>query len=305
VAFSPLAIAGPVLAAPAAKAPYMGPKKTVSIDVVGAPEAMGGATTNEALIAMFTEALSQDGRFIVVERPALANLQGEQQLTQNSATTRETGARPGQMLGASVLIRATVTKFEPNAGGAGLQIGGLPSFGGFSPGGGFKGQYALVQISLRMIDTSTGQVITTTKAEGRASSTQATIGVTDTRTGANIATNSFKTTPLGKAAETAIEDAVGKIGQGMQAVPWSAQIVDSDNGQVYVNFGLDQNIGAGTVLHVYRKTKELTDPTTGAVLDVLMDDVGTIQIQQVRDKVSTATVVSGQGVVRGDIVKMQ
>lgn len=305
LAFAPLAAAVPALSAPAAKAPYTGPKKTVSVDVLGAPEAMGGATTNEALIAMFTDALARDGRFIVVERAALAGVQAEQQLGVTGAATKEAAVTVGGLISASVLVRATVTKFEPNAGGGGIQVAGLPAFGNFAPGGGIKGQYALVEISLRMIDTSTGQVITTTKAEGRASATQATLGVTDTRNGATLATNRFKTTPLGKAAETAIEAAVDKIGVGMQAVPWSALIVEANGNQVYVNIGADQNIAAGTVLHVYRKSRTLTDPGTGAVLDVLTDDVGSIQIQQVRDKVSTATVVGGVGVMRGDIVKMR
>lgn len=306
VALAPLMAAQAAQAAPAPTAApaYAGPKKTVSVDVVGAPEAMGGTTTNEALIAMFTDALSRDGRFIVVERTALANIQGEQLLAQQNATTKDTGARVGELIGAGVLVRATVTKFEPAAGGGGLQLGG-PSFGGFTPNLGVKGQYALVEISLRMIDTSTGQVIATAKAEGRASTTQTSVGVTDSRTGASLATDSFKTTPLGKAAKTAIAAAVQKIGQGMQAVPWSAQIVEAEGGQVYVNIGADQNIAAGTVLHVYRKAKTLTDPGTGAVLEVLMDDIGTIRILGVRDKVSTATVLTGAGPARGDIVKMQ
>ena len=308
LALTPLAAAGVAEAAPqgpAAKAPYAGPKRTVSVDLVGAPEAMGGSITNEALVAMFTEALAMDGRFIVVERTDIAGVQAEQQLGATAAANKETGAQTGALIGASILIRATVTKFEPNAGGGGIQIAGLPALGNFAPGGGLKGQYALVEITLRMIDTSTGQVIGTAKAQGRASTTQATMGITDTRTGANLATNAFKTTPLGKAADQAIMAAVEKIDQGVQAVPWSALIVDASNGQVYVNIGADQNIGPGAILHVYRKGKMLTDPGTGAVLDVLMDEVGAIQILQVRDKVSTATVVSGSGLARGDIVKLQ
>ena len=301
-ALLPLATVGPVQAAPAqAAAPaHTGPKKSVSVDVVGAPEAMGGTTTNEALIAMFSEALLNDGRFIVVERTALPNILAEQ----GAGTTAETKAQGGQLLGASALVRATVTKFEPNAGGAGVSIAGLPSFGGFAPGAGLKGQYAVVEISLRVIDTTTGEVIATSKAEGRASSTSTNVGIVDTRTGANLGLNTFKTTPLGKAAEQAIAGAVDKIALGLEKVPWSAQIVEAANGSAYLNIGADDNIAPGTVLHVYRKNRALTDPATGAVLEVLMDNVGSVEVQEVREKVSTAKVVDGVP-IRGDIVKLQ
>jgi curli biogenesis system outer membrane secretion channel CsgG len=301
-------ILAPLASAVAAEAPnaqttkpaYRGPRKSVAVDVVGAPEASGGAMTNEGLIAMFDEALSSDGRFLVVERAAIADVQAEQQV----GATEETRAKAGKLLGASALVRATVTKFEPNAGGGGLQLGGLPSLGGFSAGGGVKGQYAIVEISLRLVDNTTGEIIATSKAEGRASSGGAHVGVMDDRTGANVGANTFKTTPLGKAAAAAISAAVEKIALGLDKVPWSAQIVEAADGRAYVNIGSDQNIPPGTVLKVYRKTKTLTDPTTGALLEVLMDDVGSIEIQEVRERVSTAKVIGDGAVNRGDIVRL-
>jgi curli biogenesis system outer membrane secretion channel CsgG len=274
------------------------------VDVVGTSEAMGVASTNEAMIAMFTEALANDGRFIVVERTALGAVQGEQQLGAQNAVVKETAAQSGQLLGAGILIRATVTKFEANAGGGGLQIGGLPSFGRLAPTGGITSQQALVEISLRIIDTTTGQVIGTAKAEGRASQTRGEINVVDQRTGATIGTNAFRASPLGKASQAAIASAVQKIALGVAKVPWSAQVVEAEGGRVYVSFGADQNIGPGAILQVYRKGRQLTDPTTGQVLETLMDQVGALQVQEVRDRVSTALVLSGAP-ARGDIVKLQ
>ena len=292
--------------APAAPRTYAGPKKTVSVDVQGAPEAMGVATTNESLIAMFTEALNNDGRFIVVERAALSNVQSEQQLAQQNAPAGESGAKAGQLLGASILVRATVTKFEANAGGGGVQLGGVPgmNLGRFTPTAGLNGQHALVEISLRLIDTTTGQIIGTAKAEGKASSRKVDLGVTDQSTGATLGTSAFKTTPLGQAAQTAIDAAVEKIALGTAGTPWSAQVVEAENGSAYVSAGSNQNLGVGAVLHVFHKSKTLTDPSTGAVLEVLMDDVGSMQVQEVHEKVSVAKMLGGTA-ARGDIVKLQ
>lgn len=309
-----LACMGPVCAAAvsvAADSPsdaYVGPKKTVFVDVVGAAEAMAGGsavvgTTNEGLNAMLVDALIHDGRFVVVERVALNDIQLEQQLGKDNATTPETAAVSGQMLGASAIVRATVTKFEPAAGGGGLQIGGLPLGRLMSGTAGVTGQYALVEFNLRIIDTSTGQVIATSKASGTANSSSANVSAMNNKSGANVGTTAFKTTPLGEAAESAINAAVKQIALGMEHLPWSALVVASDGGKVYVNAGAAQNLKAGALLHVYRKGKVLTDPATGVVLETLMTNVGMIQIQSVNAKVSIATVTSGDPPARGDLVK--
>ena len=58
------------------------------------------------------------------------------------------------------------------------------------------------------------------------------------------------------------------------------------------------------VLHVYRKGKVFTDPSTGVVLDVDYEKIGAIRIVGVREKLSTAVVESGEVPVRGHFLKM-
>lgn len=288
---------------------YLGPKKTVFVDVVGAVEAMYGSmravgTTNEGLNAMLVEALLRSGGFVVLERVALDDIQLEQDLGKNGSTTAATAAQSGRMLGASAVVRATVTKFEANAGGSDLRLG-IP-FGKLLGGSaGVSDQKAIVEFSLRIIDTSTGQIIATSKATGSANSTSTNVTATNNQTGANVGANTFKNTPLGEAAESAINAAVKQIIVGMAKVPWSSTVSDFDEGKVYVSAGRAQNLQVGTVLHVYRKGKVLTDPDTGVVLEVLMTNVGTIKLQTVNEKVSSATVLSGDPPARGDIVKFE
>lgn len=114
----------------------------------------------------------------------------------------------------------------------------------------------------------------------------------------------FLKTPLGEALQDAIQKSVDKIAIGMAKVPWSAFVIDNDGTNVYITAGADQGIQPGMAFHVYRKGKELVDPSTGVVLDVLTDNVGTIQVANVRDKVSIATVTGGNPPARGDIVKI-
>jgi len=280
--------------------PTGGPKKSVAVTAFESPELVQGGATSEELNALLVNALLKDGRFVVVERTAIADLTAEQQLGTGGSATAETAAQTGHLLGASAIVKGTVTKFEPSAGGTSIGVSGIPFLGGGGPTVG--SQTAVVEISIRVIDSSTGQIIYTGTAEGRA--TAKTVSVTGQRGLYQWNAGAFLKTPLGEALQDAIQKSVDKIAIGMAKVPWSAFVIDNDGTNVYITAGDDQGIQPGMAFHVYRKGKELTDPSTGVVLDVLTDDVGTIQVASVRDKVSIATVTGGSPPARGDIVKL-
>lgn len=265
-------------------APYTGLKKTIAVDTFLAAEAVGGTVTADGMTAMLIDALANDGRFIVVERGGGSDASGA--------------------ITASAIVRGAVTKYEANAGGSSLGIGG-PMGGMLAGRAGLKSQKALMEISLRLVDASTGQVISTSKAQGTASSSGADAGVVNPFSGATAGGSTFHNTPIGQAGADAIVKAVEMIAASMRAVPWSAQVVEADGGRVYVNAGADRNVQAGTVLTVYRQGKVFTDPSTGLVLDVDLQRLGTVRIDSVRERLSTATVISGDPPARGDLLKLE
>ena len=285
--------------------PYDGLKKTLSVDQFQATESTGGGVTADGMTTLLTNALVKDGRFIVVERPGLAGIQLEQALGQAGAATAQTAARPGQLIGASAIVRGVVTKYQAAASGGGVNIGGLPlgmmSFLG--AGAGLKSQTAMMEISLRLIDTTTGQVISTSTAQGTASSTAADVTLVNPNTGLSVGGEAFQTTPIGQAGEQAIVKAVELIASSMRSVPWSAMVIDANNGMVYVNAGADRNVQVGLALNVYRQGRVFTDPTTGVVLDVDFEKIGTLRVVGVREKLSTAVVDSGETPVRGNLLR--
>lgn len=285
---------------------YDGLKKTVSVDQFQAAESTGGLVTADGMTTLLTNALVKDGRFIVVERPALAGIQLEQTLGQAGATTAETGARPGQQIGASAMVRGIVTKFQAAASGSALSVGGLPlGLGSFlGAGAAVKSQTAMLEISLRLIDTTTGQVISTSTAQGFASTSSADVTLVNPNTGLAAGGGTFQTTPIGQAGEQAIVKAVELIASGMRSVPWSAMVIDASNGQVYLNAGAERNVQVGLALTAYRKGKVFTDPGTGVVLDVDFEKIGTLRVVGVRDKLSAAVVESGEVPVRGNLLKL-
>jgi curli biogenesis system outer membrane secretion channel CsgG len=280
--------------------PHGGPKKSVSVVGFEAPELIQGGATPEELAALLVNALLKDGRFVVVERMAMADVQTEQTLGTGGAVTAETAAQAGHFLGASAIVKGTVTKFEPATHGGTVGIGGLPFLGG--GGVGVNSTTSVVEISLRVIDTTTSQIIYTGTAQGQASSKD--IAVTGTTHGFPWNAGGFMKTPLGEALQDAIQKSVDKIAAGMARIPWSASVIESSGTDVYITAGADQGIEPGMALHVYHKNRELTDPSTGAVLDVMMDPVGTIQVATVRDKISIATITEGNPPARGDVVKL-
>jgi curli biogenesis system outer membrane secretion channel CsgG len=300
-----LAIAAGPAAAADQMASYDGLKKTVSVDQFLAAESVGGTVTADGLTAMLIDALVKDGRFVVVERgTGLASVQSEQTLGTAASVNAETSAKTGQLIGASAIVRGTVVKYEPAASGGGLSVGGLPMGSLFGGQADVKRQTATLEISLRLIDTTTGQVISTSSAEGSANSNSADANVVNNKNGATIGGSAFQNTPIGQAAQDAIVKAVEQIADGMKHIPWSALVVDASGGKVYVNAGAERNVQPGLILTVYRRGKIFTDPSTGEVLDVDMEKIGTIRIDGVREKLSTAVVINGEVPVRGDILKL-
>jgi len=301
-AVAALLLIGTANPAGAEEARYEGLKKTISVDTFQAAEAVGGTVTADGLTAMLVDALAKDGRFVVVERPGLASVQGEQQLGQTGAVNAETAAQSGQLIGSSAIVRGAVIKYEADAGGASAGVGGLPMGSIFGSRASLSHKTSVLSISLRLIDTTTGQVISTVNAEGTASASGASADLVSTRTGAAFGADVFQKTPIGQAAQDAIAKAVEQLAAGMREVPWSAQVVDASD-KIYINAGANRSVKPGMVLQIYKKGRVLTDPSTGEVLDIDLQKTGEIQIEAVKDKVSIATLKTGAMPTRGDLVK--
>lgn len=299
-----LALAVALAFSPAWAAPG-GLKKTVAVESFGGSEVFGGQVASDGPSALLTEILMTDGRFVVLERAALSAVQSEQQLGSGGSTTSETAAGTGRMIGASYLIRGTVTAFNPTAGGGGLRLGGVPGGSALGLGAGVQSRKSTVKISLRLIDATTGQVVATSSAEGLGTSRDMDAGVVDLNTGATLGLNRLKSTSMGKALEDAIRKALADLSVDSKRTPWTGLVVDVRGETIILNAGADQNVGEGMVFGVYRKGETLTDPGTGEVLDVDIQRLGSVRVESVRDKVSIARMVEGQSPTRGDLLKAE
>jgi curli biogenesis system outer membrane secretion channel CsgG len=253
----------------------------------------------DGLAEMLTSELSKTGQFIVVERQALGDIVKEQELGQSGLIRGETAARTGQILGAQIVVRGAVTEFEEQASGGGAGI----RFGGFGAEGSVRNAH--VALDIRLIDTSTGQVIASHNAAKSAPAAGGGIGA---RVGTvSFGGDAFFQTPIGQATRAAMQDALQFImATAFKAVTPSFSIVKVEGGMAYLNAGATSNVRVGDVFMVYAKGEDLVDPDTGLKLGSDEKMIGSIQVITVQEKFSIGTIRGGTGAMkRGDLVKVR
>jgi len=114
----------------------------------------------------------------------------------------------------------------------------------------------------------------------------------------------FDKTVLGQATRKAIEQAVEFIIRALESVPWTGQVVEVAGDQVYINAGATTGLKVGDLFTVSAVERELTDPSTGAVLGVIEKTLGEIQLMSVQEKFSIAKMAAPFQTKRGDFVKL-
>ena len=281
--------------------PYNGLKKRLAVirmdNKVRTPLPDASWNIGDGLTEMLTSELFKTGRFIMVERAALADIVKEQELGQTGLVRRETAARVGEMLGAQLLIAGAVTEFEAQSSGGGGGVG----FSGLNLQ--LQTSSAHVGVDIRLVDASTGQVLKSYNANAKAQATG--IGFGAMVKGVTFGSDAFMKTPLGEATREAIFKAVTFITGEMEQVAWTGRVVQVQDSAVYVNAGANVNLRPGTALAAYAKGEDLIDPATGLNLGSKDSLVGTVMVTQIEEKFSIGTFLGTGALKRGDLLKMR
>ncbi len=241
------------------------------------------------------EALIKSGQFVVLERQALSDVEAEQDFAASGEAQKSKSARKGKFISAQILIKGTITEFKGNSEGS-------------KSGFGFKGlkiktkkDNAHIGLIIRLIDTTTGQIHDSHSVEGKAKSGRFEIGL-DVQ-GVKFDNESFKKTPLGKATQIAIGNAVEFIATKLKNIPFRGRIIKTKGEEIYLTAGERIGASVGDVFSVYTVGEELVDPDTGELLGEEEDKIGTVEILQIREKHSKAKIISGKDFKRGDIIR--
>lgn len=279
---------------------YTGPKKRIAVTKFDnkVKGAYGNWKLGDSMAEMLTTELVKTGRFVVVERQALQDILGEQELGQTGVVKQETAAKVGQVLGAQIIVRGVVSEFEQSESGGG---GGF-AISGFRIGG--RSSRAHVGVDIRLIDSSTGQVLQSHNSVGNVESSGIAFGVSSGNV--DFGADSFKNAPIGQATRQAIHDAVSFIVAAMEKMPFSAKVIKIAGGKVYINAGKQTNIRPQDKFFVYSKGEDLVDPDTGLKLGAEEKLIGTVEVREVQDKFSIGSLTSGNAALKaGDILRFQ
>lgn len=155
----------------AALPPYSGPKARIAVADFEVKAAKATGEIGSGLREMLTTALINSGRFSVVERQALSAVMQEQELSASGAAQAGSGPQRGKIKTADLIITAAVTEFEPQASGGSAGLGGGGGVGSGILGGllGAALNKAHMALDIRIVDTSTSEVLAATRVQGQAS----------------------------------------------------------------------------------------------------------------------------------------
>jgi hypothetical protein len=188
------------------------------------------------------------------------------------------------MTPAQILVKGAITHVQGDTGGGG---GGIRIKGFRIGGSGGKGE---VNATIYMVDSTTGQVLASKSVVGTHERKGMDVGYATGDWGA--AFGGEKKDNVGLAVQDACAEAVAFLLEELPNVSWTGTVVLVKGNQVYVNRGEREGVSVGQSFRV-GEVEVLRDPDTGEVLDESMTEIAALKVNQVKEKLSIAEVVSG------------
>jgi len=279
---------------------YKGVKQAIGVIDFTAEDGLSiDESLKENFRAMLESALFASNRFVMVERANLNAVAQEQDLQASGhAAKADSVAQSGKLRSARYLATGTITEVSTATSGDG---GGL-DIKGFHIGG--SSAKADVVVVIKLIDSTTSEIVASERIRGTAGQTSLKLGYTGSDLGGTI--GAFAKTPLGEATQDCVNKAVVFIADKMSGMPVEGTVVTVAGDQVIINLGGEYGVTTGQTFTVKKKGEVLTDPSTGQILGSSQGAVvGTIEVTQTQDKFSYCKLASGQMPSRGDIVVLK
>lgn len=245
----------------------------------------------EGMAELLTASLLDADKLVVLERRKINDVVSELD-RQGQALFREEGrVQRGRLMNAQYLVRGVVTDFTVTQESSGWIR--YASFGLF--GGGSKARVAL---NIYVVDVASGKVLVSVKTAGTASAGGA--GARVDYKDVSFGGDSFFRTPLGRATEKAIDEAVKAVLHTLPGRPWEPLVADVQGRQIIFNGGANVRLQPGALFLVREAAREVTDPATGNVIERIAGRVlGRVQVSDVLETSAHGVLVEGEA-RRGD-----
>jgi curli biogenesis system outer membrane secretion channel CsgG len=258
--------------------------------------------------------LVKDGTYSVIERQAMSKILGEQNFSNSDRANPNSAAKIGKILGVDAIVVGSITQFgndnkDTKVGGGGGGWGGY-GLGGFS----HKKSKAVVVVDARLVNIDTAEImgVATGKGESSRESTSMLGGGSNWHGfgggAVDFGSSDFQNTIIGEATNAAVVQMTEELVADntkleARTITVEGLVAAVDGGQVVLNVGSKSGLKVGDQLTVQRVTKEIKDPSTGAVIRRLTSPVGVIRLTDVDEISAVGTPVSGSGFKVGDAVK--
>jgi curli biogenesis system outer membrane secretion channel CsgG len=266
---------------------------------------------------LLVDKLVQDGVFSVIERKQLDKIIAEQNFANSDRADASSAAKIARILGVDAIIIGSITQFGRDDKKTDVGGGALGNVTGrFGIGGVRKTQAnAVVQITGRMINTTTAEILASVTAKGE--STRSGTGllgaggsVYGPEAGAKIdmSSRNFADTIIGEAVTKTVTDMAKQLESRASALPTTVVAIDglvadaAPDGTLIINVGSKAGLKVGDRLNVKRQVRTVTDPATGKVIRRVEDMLGTLTLTEV-DEGSAVGKYAGSGPAKvGDTV---
>ncbi len=266
--------------------------KTATAAVFGTQVDIG-----KGMRALLIKRLSEAGKFRLVERAKIQKVMGEQDFGASGRVKQGTQARIGKILGADIILAGDITVFgrddkKKSVGGGGIAPG---VFGGLRVGS--KEDKAVVQVNVRLVDVESSEILQASEAKGesvRKSSSFAIAGYGNGGGGGgavDMTSSNFAETIIGEATVKSIDGVADFLNKNEGKIPErnldaEGRIATVEGAQVFLSIGSNDFVKKCDRFDILKVVKEVTDPVSKEVLDVVTEPVGVLLVTDVRDRVS-------------------
>ena len=248
----------------------------------------------------FIDKLIKTGKYQVVERSHIERILGEQDLGQSGRVDSGTAADIGKVLGVPVVIVGRVTKFDVREV---RKTKGIVFFAKRK-----KTTTVDVQLNIRLVNASTGEILLATEGQGQASDSDSGLVVPGFATNTDEQNTQYL---LSAATEQAIDKVVGDMNDISSNFAALAPILPGTNAlvadiygrEIIINKGSAVGYKNGMVMTIERVIRVVKDPETKKVIRRVTRPIGSIELTQVDSNSSVGRIISGSGFSVGNLAK--
>ena len=272
----------------------------------------------KGIVDLLVDKLVSDGVFSVIERNALDKIVAEQNFSNSDRADPNSAAKIGRILGVDAIIVGSITQFGRDDKSASVGGGALGNVTGrFGIGGVRKTEAnAVVQITSRVINTTTGEILASVTAKGE--STRKGTGLLgaggstagpEAGAGISMRSKNFADTILGEAVTKCVADLGAQLDAKAALLPLNiVQITGlvadaSPDGTIVINVGSRAGVKVGDRMDIKREGRVIRDPATGKALRAISEPIGSLTITEVDEGSAVGKFVGGGGPAKvGDAV---